>query len=25
VVALFSRPLPADECGQFLARARRPI
>ena len=22
---LFSRPLPADECGQFLARARRPI
>ena len=22
---LFSRPLPADECGQFLSRARRPI
>jgi diguanylate cyclase (GGDEF)-like protein/PAS domain S-box-containing protein len=22
---LFSRPLPADECGEFLARARRPI
>ena len=22
---LFSRPLPADECGEFLSRARRPI
>jgi EAL domain-containing protein (putative c-di-GMP-specific phosphodiesterase class I) len=22
---LFSRPLPADECAEFLARARKPV